>query len=68
MTCPCGSNLPPRRYAVGLRCDACQRFPKMHGTPRQTVVEASREFVTRQARARAAIEYRRALQEATWTF
>lgn len=64
MNCPCGSNLPARRYIVGLRCPACRRFGRLHGNARETVVDASREFVTRQSRARAAIEDRAALREA----
>ena len=64
MTCPCGSLLPARSYIGGRHCDACQRSPRLHGRPRQTVVEHSREFITRQARARAVIEDRAAMREA----
>ena len=64
MTCPCGSNLPARMYAVGPRCPACLKFRRLHGDARKTVVDHSRAFVTRQARARAALEDRAAMREA----
>lgn len=64
MTCPCGSLLPARMYATGPRCPACRRFRRLHGDARDTVVDHSRAFVTRQARARAALEDRAAMREA----
>lgn len=63
MTCPCGSGNPTLRTATGTAyCRACQRPKRMHGRMTLRDVESSREFVTRQARARAEIEARRDME------
>lgn len=65
MTCPCGSNLPARLDAIGHPyCPACQASRRLHGKPKPTDLPHSREFVTRQAKARAVLECRRDSREA----
>ena len=60
MTCPCGSLLLSRADQTGRAyCDAYKGSKRMHGKPKQTVLDHSPAWVRRQARARRAIEDRR---------
>jgi hypothetical protein len=65
MNCPCGSGLKTRRVNGGVAwCSACQRPRRMHGKQRRADVDAPRDAITRQARARRAIEERRDMEAA----
>lgn len=59
-SCPCLSGLPGQRDHTGaMRCPCCQRAKRLHGKGIRIEVEASRETISRQARARNAIQNRR---------
>jgi hypothetical protein len=65
MNCPCQSGQPARYTPTGeLWCSACQRPRRMHGKQRRADVDAPRDAITRQARARRAIEERRDMEAA----
>lgn len=58
--CPCLSGLPGCRDHTGaMRCPCCQRAKRLHGKGIRIEVDTSRETISRQARARNAIQNRR---------
>ena len=64
-SCPCLSGLPGQRDHTGaIRCPCCQAARRMHGKGIRIEVEASRETISRQARARNAIQNRREAADA----
>lgn len=65
MTCPCGSGLKARRVNGGVAwCPACKRTPQTHGRRTRAEIEVPRDVITRQAKARRAIEERRDMEAA----